>query len=278
MTAALAVATSCDLPADDAVVLNDSNRIVVRLRPGDVVARIVPLGYRVFDAAVGAAREVGVVRRLAAVGAPIAALEPRVEPRAFVHDGFEIELLTFYETVPARPLPPEEYANALEQLHGAMRQLDVETPSFRDRIDDVGRWVADRDATPDLTDHDRELLVDTLSSLRQSVIDRGAPEQLLHGEPHPWNVLDTMDGPRFVDLENCVLGPVEWDLGWVPAAVSERYSDADPDLVVECRGLVLAIVAAHGWRPADERPGRESRASFMDAVRAGPPWTALDAV
>lgn len=226
----------------------------------------------------GAAREVQVVRRLAAAGAPIAALEPRVEPRAFVRDGFEIELLTYYEPVPTRALPTEDYANALERLHGAMRQIDVETPHFTDRVADVQQWTACRDATPDLTDEDRKLLNQTLSSLRQSVVDRQAPDQLLHGEPHPWNVLDTKTGPRFVDFENCVRGPVEWDLGWVPAAVSERYSGADRDLVVECRGLVLAIVAAHCWRPDDERPGREPRTAFMNALREGSPWTALDAV
>lgn len=70
VAAASAVAASLDLAADDALVLNSSNRLVVRLLPCDVVARIVPLGYRVFDAAVGAQREVEVMRRLAAADAP----------------------------------------------------------------------------------------------------------------------------------------------------------------------------------------------------------------
>jgi hypothetical protein len=276
--AAMAAASALGLAVDDAVVLNDSNRLVVRLMPCDVVARVVPLGYRVFAAAVGAEREVEVVRRLGDADAPVAALDPRVEPRIFVRDGFEIELLSYYEPQPTRALRPQEYANALERLHGAMRRVDVKTPHFADRVADVQQWVASRDATPDLTDEDRELLVHTLRSLRQFVVDRGAPEQLLHGEPHPWNVLDTKSGPRFVDFENCVRGPVEWDLGWVPVAVSDRYSGADRDLVVGCRGLVLAVVAAHGWRPEDERPGRGSAVAFLDAVREGPPWTALDAL
>jgi len=274
--AAMATASTLGLAVDDGVVLNDSNRLVVRLMPCDVVARVVPLGYRVFPEAVGAEREVEVVRRLAVAEAPIAALEPRVEPRVFVRDGFEVELLSYYEPVPRQALRPEDYANALKRLHGAMRQVDVEAPHFTDRVADVQQWIASRDATPDLTDEDRELLVHTLRSLRQSVVDRGAPEQLLHGEPHPWNVLDTQSEPLFVDFENCVRGPVEWDLGWVPVAVSERYSGADRDLVVWCRGLVLAVVAAHGWRPEDERPGRESAVVFLNAVRKGPPWSALD--
>jgi hypothetical protein len=278
VTAAISVAASCELVADDAVVLNDSNRLVVRLLPCDVVARIVPLGYRVFPGALGAPREVELLHRLAAAGAPIAGLDPRARSQPFVRDGFEIELLTYYEPVPGRVRPPEQDVDALVRLHEAMWHLDVRAPHFTERVADVEHWVARASTTPDLPDEDRALLVQTLDRLRRSVVARRAPEQLLHGEPHPWNVLDTTSGTRFVDFENCVRGPVEWDLGWVPAAVGERYPGADGDLVVECRGLVLALVAAHGWRPADERPGKESRAAFMAALRAGPPWAALDVV
>lgn len=273
--AAMSTASALGLAVDDAVVLSDSNRLVVRLTPCDVVARIAPVGYRVFSAAVSAERELEVVRRLAETDGPVAVLEPRVEPRVFVRDGFDIAMLTYYEPVQSRKLPPNDYAHALERLHDAMRQVDVETSHFTDRAADVQRWVARPDVTPDLADEDRELLVDTLGSLRRSIVDRRAAEQLLHGEPHPWNVLDTKKGPLFIDFENCVRGPVEFDLGWVPTEVSARYPDVDQDLVGECRGLVLAIVAAHAWRRGDEKPGRESGVAFLDIVRKGPPWPSL---
>jgi Ser/Thr protein kinase RdoA (MazF antagonist) len=227
---------------------------------------------------VGAARELDVLRRLAEADGPVAVLEPRVEPRVFVRDGFEIAMLTYVEPVSGREVSPADYAQALEHLHDVMRRIDVATPHFTDRVADVQAWVARGDVTPDLIEEDRELLLDRLASLRRSIVDRGAAEQLLHGEPHPWNVLDTERGPRFVDFENCVRGPVEFDLGWVPEAAGDCYPGVDLELVAECRGLVLAIVAAHGWRRGDHKPGRESGERFLDAVRKGPPWSALDAV
>ena len=40
VAAAMATASALDLAVDDAVVLSDSNRLVVRLTPCDVVARV----------------------------------------------------------------------------------------------------------------------------------------------------------------------------------------------------------------------------------------------
>src|SRR5437879_9294309 len=93
-----------------------------------------------------------------------------------------------------------------------MRKIAVTTPHFMDRVADNQQDVASRDVTPELPDADRVLLANTLRSLRRSIVDRGAAEQLLHGEPHQWNVLTTKNGPLFIDFENSVRGPVEFDL------------------------------------------------------------------
>src|SRR4051812_35346167 len=152
--AAMSTASALGLAVDDAVVLSDSNRLVVRLMPCDVVARIAPVGYRVFLAAGGSQREVEIVQRVAEAGGPVAVLEPRVEPRVFLRDGFEIAMWTYFEPVQSREVSPKGYAEALERLHHAMGQVDVKTPHFTDRAADVERWVAVREDTPDLTDED----------------------------------------------------------------------------------------------------------------------------
>jgi hypothetical protein len=270
----MSTASGLGLAVDDFVVLSDSNRVVVRLTPCDVVARITPTDYRVFAAAVGTEGELELVRRLTESGGPVAALEPRVEPRVYSDDGFDLTFMTYHEPATLR-LPPADYTAALQRLHVAMRPLDVDAPHFTDRAADVERWVARPDVTPDLADEDRELFIDVIGNLKKSIVARRFEEQLLHGEPHPWNILDTTNGLLFIDLENCVRGPVEFDLGWAPTEVSAHYPDVDHDLVNECRGLVLTIVAAHAWRHGDERPGKDARAGLLGIIRNGEPWPAL---
>jgi hypothetical protein len=92
-------------------------------------------------------------------------------------------------------------------------------------------------------------------------------------------MLSTETGLLFIDLETCCRGPVEFDLAHVPEDVSERYADADEELLSECRILVLAMVAAWRWDPGDQFPnGEQAARELLSALRAGPPWPALDVV
>jgi hypothetical protein len=160
-----------------------------------------------------------------------------------------------------------------------MRTLDITAPHFTDRVAEAQQLVASRDRTPALAEADRVLLSNALRTSRRAIEDRGAPDQLLHGEPHPGNVLSTKDGLLFIDLETCCRGPVEFDLAHVPEEVSGRYPDADEDLLRECRVLVLAMVAAWRWDPSDQLPnGQRVARELLRTLREGPPWPALDIV
>jgi aminoglycoside phosphotransferase (APT) family kinase protein len=269
----MSTASALGLTVDDAVVLQNLNKLAVRLLPCDVLARVAPLAQQV------ARFEVELAQRLAETESPVAALEPRAEPRAYERDGFVVTLWTYYASVTPREVAPADYANALGRLHAGMRKLDITTPHFTDRIAEAQQLVASRDQTPALADADRALLSSTLSNLRRRVADRGAAEQLLHGEPHPGNVLSTNNGPVFIDLETCCRGPVEFDLAHVPEAVIEHYPDADQNLLGECRGLVVAMVAAWRWDAGDQFPnGQQAARDLLGILRKGPPWPALDVV
>ncbi|MFG6192739.1 phosphotransferase enzyme family protein [Nonomuraea sp. JJY05] len=272
MAAAMSIASSLDLTADDAIVLHDSNKLTLRLLPCDVLARVAPVAHQV------AQFEVDLAQRLAAAGCPVAVLEPRVEPRVHERDGFAVTLWTYYEPVTPGQVSPADYADALGRLHAGMRTLDVPTPHFTDRVEQAQRLVANRDHTPALADADRELLGDTLRNLRRAIGERGGAEQLLHGEPHPGNLLATEKGLLFIDLETCCRGPVEFDLVHAPEEVSEHYPGVNQDLLRECRLLVLAMITTWRWDRGDQLPnGRRLGTEWLGQIRAALDRQGLDA-
>jgi hypothetical protein len=262
LAAATSIASSLGLPVDDVTVLQDSNKLTLRLRPCDVLARVAPVAHQV------AQLEVELARRLAERGSPVAVLEPRVAPRVYERDGFVVTLWTYYEPMAGTVVPPADYAGALERLHAGMRGLQVPTPHYMDRVDSAQRLLANRDRTPALADADRELLRHTLRRLGGVIGERGS-EQVLHGEPHPGNVLATTAGLRFIDLETCCRGPVEFDLAHAPEAVSAHYPDVDQDLLRTCRTLVLAMITTWRWDTDDQLPdGRRLGTEWLGQLRA----------
>jgi Ser/Thr protein kinase RdoA (MazF antagonist) len=267
VAAGVSTASALDLRVDDALVVHDSNRLAVRLVPCDVLARVAHAAHQA-----GAAFEVEVARRLVETDSPVAEPEPRVDPRAYVRDGFAVTLWTYYEPLPPGDFTPSEYAEALERLHSGMRQIDVSAPHFTDRVAEAQRLVGNPAHTPALPDAERELLSNTLRSLKRAIGSRGGDEQLLHGEPHPGNILRTKKGLLFVDLETCCRGPVEFDIAHAPEEVSEHYPAVHQDLLRECRILMLAMVATWRWDRDDQLPnGRQLAAEWLDQIR-----TALD--
>ena len=263
MAAAMSTASSLDLTVDDAIVLHDSNKLTLRLLPCDVLARVAPVALQVSQF------EVELAQRLAESGCPVAALEHRVDPRVYERDGFVVTLWTYYEPATPQEVSPADCASALERLHTGMRKLDIPAPHFTDRVEQAQQLVASRDRTPALADADRELLGDTLRGLRRVIGDRGAAEQLLHGEPHPGNMLSTESGLLFIDLETCCRGPVEFDLAHAPEEVSEHYPDVNQDLLRECRILVLAMITTWRWDRGDQLPnGRQLGTEWLSQIRA----------
>ncbi|HEY0932691.1 MAG TPA: phosphotransferase [Trebonia sp.] len=209
------------------------------------------------------------VRRLAGTGSPVAALEPRVEPRVYERAGFAVTLWTYYEPAAPPEVSPARYGSALRRLHAGLRPLDIPAPHFTDRVERAQQLVASRDRTPALADADRELLGRTLRCLGRVIGERGAAEQLLHGEPHPGNVLPTRSGPLFTDLETGCRGPVEFDLAHAPEEVSGHYPEVSQGLLRECRILVLAMIATWRWDRGDQLPdGRQLGTEWLSQIRA----------
>lgn len=259
------VATELALPVDEGIVLQNANRLAVRLLPCDVLARVAPLARRNHEAAVF---ELDMGKVLGREGGVVGELDPRVEPIVHVRDGFAVTFWTYYEPLPAESLTPDRYADALERLHEDMRQVTLPAYHFTERVDEAYATVVDPARSPDLADADRELLVNVLRGLRRAVVERCSAEQLLHGEPHPGNILDTADGVRFIDLQTCCYGPVEFDVAHTPSEVGRHYRRLDPPQLRDCRTLMMAMIAAWRYDRDDEFPNRhESRKSLIRAIR-----------
>lgn len=263
VAAARSTASSVGLDADDAVVLHNSNRLTVRLLPADVVAQVAPVAHQV------AAFEVDLAQRLLAAGCPVAALDPRVEARVHERDGFVITLWTHHPSVTSAAIPPDAYADALARLHVGMRGVGAPAPHWTERLDQARRLVASPADTPELGDADRELLAVTLRDGGRALSGAGGREQLLHGEPHPGNVLRTAGGLLFVDLETCCRGPVEFDLAHAPGGVGEHYPGVDLEVLRAARTLVLAVNTTWRWERGDQLPdGRRLAEEWLGQVRA----------
>ena len=260
----MSLASDLGLSVQDVVVLQNANRLAVRLAPANVLARVAP--------AVGgneevAAFELEMARRLEGAQGPVGELAPGLEAIIHRRGGFAITFWRYYDPLPAGPTP-HEYACALQDLHVAMRRLDAPAPRFTDRVDEALAIVRDAERSPALADADRTFLVEALRDLTRAILERGAEEQLLHGEPHPGNLLATSVGLRFIDLETCCLGPVEFDIAHAPDEVADHYPAADPLLLRDCRILMLVMVAA--WRADrdDDFPnGREKRDELLGMLR-----------
>lgn len=260
VAAATATASGLGLEVADTVILQNSNKVALRLTPCDVMARVAPAGEQ------GADFEVALARRLDDLGSPVSALEPRVPPQVHSHDGFAITLWTYYESLPGE-IAPFDYAQALHQLHAGMREVSIASPHFTDRVASAHRLLDDHDRTPELGNRDRTLLSRTLYTLGQEVAT-ASNDQLLHGEPHPGNLLNTRSGPVFIDLETCCRGPVEFDLAHAPDDVADHYPGVDHQLLYDCRKLVLAMVTTWRWDRDDQLPdGRRLAEQWIAQLR-----------
>lgn len=262
-----ATAARLGLPVDDVIVVHDSDRAALRLVPCEVLARVAPARL-----AAESAFEVEVARRLADAGAPVAGLDPRVEARVHRRDGFAVSLWTYHPPV-APEVAPAAYADALHRHHAALRRAGassgLEAPHVTDRVAAALREVEDRYRSPELPDAERRLLAGTLGGLAALLDARRGGDQLLHGEPHPGNLLATSGGPLLVDLATCCRGPVEFDLAHAPEAAAPYYPGADQALVRRCRALNWAMFSAWRWRRDDGMPDRDlRRAEGLDRLRA----------
>jgi Phosphotransferase enzyme family len=114
----------------------------------------------------------------------------------------------------------------------------------RSALDDDGAMSA-------LPTPDRQTLRHAIDALYPQIDAFDFLARTLHGEPHLGNVVATPGGLRWVDLEDVCVGPLEWDLAFLPEEAVTVFTGIDIELLGLLRILNSACVATWCWLRAD---------------------------
>lgn len=220
LAAACRVAGGFDYTSDDPIVLQETNNTVVWLQPHAVIAKV----GKWSDSEAALVREHNVGAALAVLDAPVAHPIPEIGPARDAETGFTVTLWERLDHDAEQEAPPEAIGSSLRKLHDALMRYDEELPSFYANIDRAKRALADDGVMHALAPGDRALLRRAFDHLRQEVEDGDLLRRPLHGEAHSGNLLVTPEGLRWIDFEDACVGPLEWDLAFLP----ERAVDVFP--------------------------------------------------
>jgi Ser/Thr protein kinase RdoA (MazF antagonist) len=208
-------------------VLSNEQNLLVHLSPSPVVARVATrIAWSRPDPAAWLAREVAVASHAARNGGPVVPPTSLADPGPHRRDGYDLTLWTY--VAPSGQLPSEvEVGEALARLHLSLR--DFPRSSLPERLP-VHAQIENG-----LSALEREKVVDaptlaSLSDLHEKLSGELAglqgTEGVLHGDAHPWNLLRTEAGWRWIDLEETGSGPQEFDL----AVLASKVRDVDEAL------------------------------------------------
>ncbi len=242
VAAAVLVARTHGVVSDDPTVLADGANVVVHLRPAPLVVKVAATTHLVREPADWLQRELAVAAHLASAGIAVVAPSDLVPQRVHSRGA---EVMTFWQHLPHDPaaqIAPAQLGDLLRHLHEATRSYPAVLPRLATPFEDISRFL-DR-ADPATTAGMRRAFEQVLPRLPDD-----APEQALHGDPHPGNLLKAAGGWTWADLEDACAGPVAWDLACVATSTrvdchaALRAYGPVPDLEpwIELRRLHAAV-------------------------------------
>jgi aminoglycoside phosphotransferase (APT) family kinase protein len=243
MAAAIRAGQQHGLRAANPVVVQETNNVVVWLRPHEVIAKV----GAGLDRAEALRREYHVARALAELGAPVAQPLPATRPVVDVATGLTV---TFWHRLEEdRMLTPDAktLGSSLRELHGLLAKCTIELPDFREELWRARRALDDESAVAALPPADREFLWEVFDTLMPDLEARQFRRRPLHGEPHDGNRLLTPDGVRWIDFERTCLGPLEWDLAFLSNDARQSFEEIDANLMHLLSLLNSGRVATWCW-------------------------------
>jgi len=262
-SAASRVAAKHGYSAEDPVVLQEANNTVVWLRPHAIIAKVGKWRHSVETLL----REHAVAVALAAGGASIAPPLAGVEPTHDHETGFLVTLWTRLDHDPEREVAPTDVGTSLRRLHDDLARFQGELPSFQVSLGLARAALADDQLMASLPTDDRQMLRAAFDRIRAEVDAYSYGEQPLHGEPHRGNLLATPTGLRWIDLEGVCVGPLEWDLAFLPEEAVSVFPVADLELLRLLRTLNSARVATWCWLRSEFDEMRRHGEYHLEQVR-----------
>ncbi len=264
VSSALAAGRRFGLATDSAEVLHERSNVLVRMGP--VVARV-PATTRLLrpDATAWLERDVALSAYLTERGVRV--VSPTADPPAGPHfaEGLPVTLWHWTPHDPDHRHGPDETAASLARVHAASRGYPGELPSrgpVGELLDTVARSGSLLDGFADRIGAETERLAALLPS---------GPVQPLHGDAHPGNLIETADGPCWLDFEDTWRGPLEWDLAILarqggPEFLAAYPGEADEAVLATCTQLRSLFAVAWRFLLAHRFPHRldEARAAAVE--------------
>lgn len=251
-------------------ILADTNNVLVDLAPAPVVARVAKKLAPIRANAGGdnLRREVELAAYVHGCGGPVVAPSSDLPPGPHLRGGHWI---SFWERADGDSRASAgEAAPLLRELHELIADFDGDLRVMSSVVDDVPPLVRAARAGGGIDAEAAGLLERQLESVAAALLESDLPLRPLHGDPHVGNLLLKGGELLWNDLEDCCLGPVQWDLVVLLRRVEDKATvaalsaygadiDVDPaslDVFEEAR-----IIQAAAWLGllcvGDERWRRE---------------------
>jgi hypothetical protein len=256
---------SWGLDVRDPVRLRSSNNVVVWLSPSPVVAKMSSQHDR-------ANRELAIARELVELAAPVVSPFEQGSKQPVSMSG---RVVTFWQYEPqnmAIELSANKVAAYLFRLHSCLASLRNRAafPSFADPLMSAVSGLERPEFAPGLAEADSALLRETLVDGVTRLARITGGEQVIHGSPHRFNILNVGAAPKFIDFETVECGPLEWDLAHLEPAVADHYpGEIDHQALELCRVLVSAATSTWCWEGLERGSDMQSHAQHhLEVVRS----------
>lgn len=257
---AAAIAAKAGLGAVRPEVLHLGSHTTVRLTPWPIVARIASRAS-LHDFEHEARRELTIADHLARRKAPSVRPAREIAPGPYLEQNCAV---TLWEFVEGRPPATEAddcmAAASLREFHSALADVSIGLPSFVSKVESCEMILVDPAQAPNLEASDRRFLRVLYDRLRSDLNGIGGAWQPLHGDAHRANAIVTKAGAIWMDLESVCVGPIEWDIGFLPTATWQEFRAIDAtliDLLADVRSL---CVTTWCWAELDRSPATKEAA------------------